>query len=156
MTEHTVVDHPSVTGGIVVGDDGSERSHVAVRWAAQDASLRGKPLHVIRSWSMLTAPRPATAHTGFVPPLADFEAAVREDMERCWGKLTTEVPGVEVRLQPVHGSAAEALLEASRHADLVVVGSRGRGGFAELVLGSIADQVVRYSRCPVTVVHPKS
>jgi|BarGraNGADG00312_2_1021985.scaffolds.fasta_scaffold08291_5 nucleotide-binding universal stress UspA family protein len=156
MTMQEVVDHPSVPGGIVVGDDGSDLSQAAVRWAAHDASLRGMPLHVIRSWSMLTAPRPTTAHAGFVPPLVDFEAAVREDMERRWEKLTVEVPEIEVRLQPVHGSAARALLEASRHAQLVVVGSRGRGGFAGLLLGSIADQVVRYSRCPVTVVHPKS
>jgi nucleotide-binding universal stress UspA family protein len=155
MSKRDVVDHLNVTGGIVVGDDGSERSQSAVRWAAHDARLREMPLHVIRGWSILTAPQPSTAHSGYVPPLEDFEAAVREDMERCWEILTVTVHGIDVRLLPVHGSAAQALIEASRHADLVIVGSRGRGGFAELLLGSVADQVVRFSHCPVTVVRSK-
>lgn len=156
MSDDGPISHPDVTGAIVVGDDGSEHSSDAVRWAARDAALRGKPLYVLRGWSMLTAPEPTTTAPGFVPPLADFEATVREDMERAWGGLAAESPAVEVHLQPVHGPAAQVLLEASGQAELVVVGSRGRGGFAELVLGSTADQVVRYSHCPVTVVRSRS
>lgn len=153
MTEPEIVDHPDVAGGVVVGDDGSDGSRTAVRWAAQYAALCGSPLHVLRSWSIRTMSPPKTS-PGYVPPLSAFEAAVRAEMEESWAGLSADEPGVEVHLQPVHGPAARVLLEASETAVLVVVGSRGRGGFVELVLGSTADQIVRHSRCPVTVVRP--
>lgn len=156
MTADGLTSHPDVTDGVVVGDDGSDHSDEAVRWAARYAAVCGKRLHVLRSWSIFTAPQPTTTAPGYVPPLADFQHAVQEDMEQHWSGLAAEAPGVEVQLQPVHGPAAQVLLEASVHAELVVVGSRGRGGFAELVLGSTADQVVRYSHCPVTVVRSRA
>lgn len=154
MTEPEIVDHPEVDGGVVVGDDGSDGSRTAVRWAAEYAALCGRPLHVLRGWSIRGMSQPTTP-PGYVPPLSAFEAAVRAQMEESWAGLATDEPGVEVHLQPVHGPAARVLLEASETAVLVVVGSRGRGGFVELVLGSTADQVVRHSRCPVTVVGPR-
>ena len=112
--------------------------------------LRGRPLYVLRGWSIRDVPPPEA--TGSVPPLPRFEASVLAGMEESWAAVG--VDGVDVHLQPVHAPAAQALIEASGTADLVVVGSRGRGGFTELVLGSTADQVVRHSRCPVTVVRP--
>lgn len=95
-------------------------------------------------------------HPGYVPPPADFEAAVREDMEERWRSLPTDVPGVDVHLTPVRRSAAHALIDASTDAEIVIVGSRGRGGFTELVLGSTADQVVRHAHCPVTVIRSRA
>lgn len=146
MTEPGVVDHPKVEG-IVVGDDGSVHSRDAVRWAAREAALRGSALYVLRAWSILDlAPPPARDS---VPPLSVFEDEVQAEMEESWAAVGIHI---EVHLQPVHGPAVQVLLQASRTADLIVVGSRGRGGFAELILGSTADQVLRHSYCPVTVV----
>lgn len=152
MTTPGIAEHPEVHGGVVVGDDGSDASCEAVRWAAQEAARRGEPLTIVRAWSMTNAPPPATRTPSYVPPLRDWEDAVRDDMARRWRSLAAGAPGVEVSLQPVHSGAAKALLEASEKADLVVVASRGRGGFGGLLLGSVAEQVVRHSRCPVTVV----
>lgn len=146
MSEIHVEDHPKVEG-IAVGDDGSPGSRDAVHWAAREASLHGSALYVLRAWSILDLTPPADQSS--VPPLPAYEAQVRAAMEDTWAALGIDVP---VHLQPVHGPAVRMLLDASHTADLIVVGSRGRGGFAELVLGSTADQVVRYSRCPVTVV----
>ncbi len=153
MGETEVRGRPEVEG-VVVGDDGSAGSRDAVRWAAREAALRGRPLYVLRGWSIRdVAPPPEP--TGAVPPLPDFEAEVRTAMEDSWAGVGPDATGVDVHLQPVHAPAAQVLIEASRTAELVVVGTRGRGGFAELMLGSTADQVVRHSRCPVTVVRPQ-
>lgn len=149
MSTVDVVSHPKVEG-VAVGDDGSAGSRDAVRWAADEAALRGSALYVLRAWSILDL-TPAAAQ-GSVPPLAAFEAQVRAAMADSWAALDVDMP---VHLQPVHSPAVRMLLEASHTADLIVVGSRGRGGFAELVLGSTADQVIRHSRCPVTVVRPQ-
>lgn len=151
MSESEVRGRPEVEG-IVVGDDCSAGSRDALRWAAAEAALRGRPLYVLRGWSIRDVPPPPEAQ-GAVPPLVTFEAEVQAEMEQSWAALGAT--GVDVHLQPVHAPAAQVLIEASGTAELVVVGSRGRGGFAELVLGSTADQVVRHSRCPVTVVRPQ-
>jgi nucleotide-binding universal stress UspA family protein len=144
-----VVAHPKVEG-VAVGDDGSAGSREAVRWAAREAALRGSALYVLRAWSILDL-APAAAQAS-VPALADLEGRVRAGMAADWAELGGDG---SVHLQPVHGPAVRALLDASDTADLVVVGSRGRGGFTELVLGSTADQVIRHARCPVAVVRPQ-
>jgi len=139
-------------GGVVVGDDGSAVSHQAVLWAARYAGYRGVLLHVVQAWSMMSAPRPASWTVGYVPPFTDFEAAVTSELDqRCTEQLVDFAKNAYL-VHPVHGHAARVLIEASEIAELVVVGTRGRGGFTELLLGSVADQVVRYARCPVTVV----
>ena len=144
-------------GGVVVGDDGSACSAEAVRVAAQDAARRGCPLHIVRCWSMRTAPSPDTATPGYVPPLSDWEAAVRAEMQRTWGaRLTRDAPGVPVELHPVHAKPAQALVTASTGADLVVVGFRGRGGRRERLLGSVAAHVVHHAACPVLLVRWRS
>lgn len=149
-----VVEHLSstsgITGGVVVGDDGSPDSATAVLWAAQDAARRGCPLHIIRGWSISSAPRPPTRSIGYAPSLSEYEDAVRARMEEQWGSLRDQVP--ELNLQPVHEQPAEALIEASDSADLVVVGASGRGRVARIVVGEVAKDVVRQARCPVVVV----
>jgi nucleotide-binding universal stress UspA family protein len=148
-------------GGVVVGDDGSPQAAAAVRYAAEEARRRGAVLHVIRAWTMATAARPGTWRPDYVPPLAEFEAATlaqaRAHVDTLLGpEGSPERQGPEVQLHVVHGPAASALLTASRTADVMVVGSRGRGGFAELVLGSVADQCIRHSICPVVVVRHRA
>lgn len=144
-----------IDGGVLVGDDGSPVSRAAVMWAAQDAARRGVILHVLRAWSMTSFPRLSTWAPGYVPGLPDWTAAVVDALAaRCTDLLGGTV-GVDFEVHAVHAPAARALIEASQSADLVVVGTRGRGGFVGLVLGSVAEQVVRHAHCPVTVVRPE-
>ena len=143
---------PAITGGIVVGHDGSGHADRALRWAARLARRTDLPLHVIRCWVLSTAPRPASWSPGYAPPQADFEAAVRADLERAVAGC--DLVGVSPVLHVVHGTPGRKLVEATPEADLLVVSKRGRGGFMGLVLGSTTDQVVRHARCPVVVIPP--
>lgn len=141
-----------IDGGVVVGDDGSAVSQQAVLWAARYAGYRGVLLHVVQAWSMKSAPRPASWSVGYVPPYTDWEAAVTSELDQRCAEQLVEFAKNAYLVHAVHGPAARVLIEASEIAELVVVGTRGRGGFTELLLGSVADQVVRYAQCPVTVV----
>jgi len=136
----------------IVGHDGSAYADNALRWALDWASSVGGSVRVLRGWSMSTAPRPSTWQRGYVPPLSDFAEAVRERLEADTAAVRREFPGVEVTFEAAHQAPANAVIEASAEADIVVVGSRGMGGFKGLVLGSVSDQVVRYAKCPVVVV----
>jgi nucleotide-binding universal stress UspA family protein len=140
-----------ITDGLLVGQDGSKASEVPVRWAAGVAARLGTPLHVVRAWSLSSAPRPASATGGYVPPMTDFEAAVLERLQHDIDKLELG-PDVDVHCHVIHGPAGRRLLEAAAHAELLVIGSRGAGGFMGLRFGSTADQVVRHARHPVVVI----
>jgi nucleotide-binding universal stress UspA family protein len=149
-----VEEHLGSVVGIVVGDDGSEASRDAVLWAAEDAARRGTQLHVVRCWQMTTAPQPASWEVGYIPPMQDWEAAVLQELDAAWTSLRGRVPALQ--LHAVHGNPARVLVEASHYADLIVVGSRGHGRLADFVLGSVAAQVSREARCPVTIVGPRA
>ena len=144
-----VAESAEVDRGILVGHDGSRASSEAVRWAAHLAERLGETLHVVRVWTMTTAPRPKEATTTYVPPLSAFEDATRAELERQCGALG--LPG-DVQYHAVRGRTAQALLETAAKADMLVVGTRGAGGFRGLGFGSTADQVVRHAPCPVVVV----
>lgn len=148
-----VTEAVDVDGGVVVGDDGSEAAVAALAWAADDAIRRGGALHVVRCWSLSTAPRPESWEPGYVPALNEWEAAVLRTLAEECAPLAES--GVDLHLHAVHGRPGPALVRASAGADLVVVGSRGRREITELLLGSVADHVVRHARCPVVVVHPR-
>ena len=151
MSTVAVVTSVDTEGGILVGDDGSPASREAVRWAARLAGRLGTTLHVVRSWAISSAPRPASATGGYVPPLTDFEQAVRERLEADVASLGLP-EGTDLRLHVLHGPAGRRLVEASAHAEMLVVGTRGAGGFLGLRMGSTADQVMRHAQCPVVVV----
>jgi nucleotide-binding universal stress UspA family protein len=140
-----------LSGGILVGHDGSDQADEAVRWAARLASRLGCPVHVARSWALSSAPRPASATHGYVPPMTDFEGAVLDRLRADVAALGLP-DGLDVQCHVLHGSPGRRLLEASAGAEMLVVGSRGAGGFRGLRFGSTADQVVRHARCPVVVV----
>jgi nucleotide-binding universal stress UspA family protein len=142
-----------VDGGIVVGHDGSKCAQEALVWAATLAGRADLDLHVVRAWAMMTAPQPSTWSPGYVPPLADYEKAVHDEVTSHVQKAKLD-PSVRVTCHAVHKSPAQALMQAAEGAALLVMGARGRGGFAGLLLGSVSGQLVNHAPCPVTVVRP--
>jgi nucleotide-binding universal stress UspA family protein len=144
-------------GGVVVGDDGSEGAAAAVRYALEEAKRRGATLHVVRAWSILSSARPADVPPGFAASLPEYEAACVDEERARLDHLLGAESGVSVEVHAVHSPPAQALIVASETADVVVVGSRGLGGFRSLVLGSVAEQCIRHCSGPVIVVrHPSS
>jgi nucleotide-binding universal stress UspA family protein len=146
-----VVEVVQVEGGIVVGHDGSKWSQEALAWAGRLACRADLDLHVVRAWSMMTAPQPSSWSPGYVPPLPDWEKAVLDELT-AHVKAAGLDPSVRVTCHVVHNKPAQALMAAAQGASLLVVGARGRGGFRGLLLGSTSDQLVRHAPCPVTVV----
>jgi nucleotide-binding universal stress UspA family protein len=141
-----------VDGGVVVGHDGSGCAQEAVQWAARLAERAHWPLHVVRAWRIATAPQPASWAPGFVPPISDYEQAVQADLESDVADVLGAERARSVTCHVVHAPPVRALIQAAEGADLLVVGARGRGGFAGLLLGSVSDQVAHHAPCPVTVV----
>ena len=141
---------PTPKGRVVVGVDDSPGGRAALGFAAAEAARRGAELHVICAWSM---PGGHLGHGAVPGPLHD---AVCEEAQSVLDRLADEVLGKEPAVPCVlavgQPPPARALIEASREADVVVVGSRGRGGFAGLLLGSVSAQVVHHAHCPVVVV----
>ena len=145
----------NVDGGVLVAHDGSAEAEAALRTAARLASALGKPVTAVRAWNVSTAPRPTTAAPGYMPPFEDFEAATLAALEEDLAPIRSEHPEVTITAAVVHGSPAAKLIDASGRADLIVVGSRGHGGFTGLLLGSVSEQVVRHATCPVVVDKPR-
>ncbi|WP_344126762.1 universal stress protein [Saccharopolyspora halophila] len=143
-----------VDGGVVVGVDGSSSSLHALTAAADEAARRSAVLHVVRAWSIRTAPRPDDCPPNAVPSMDAFQQEVEQDTRRLIAKKLGETPQIKIQVHAVHSPSPQALLSASRGADLLVVGHRGRGGFAGLMLGSVAEQCVRHAACPVLVTRP--
>ncbi|GAA1775708.1 hypothetical protein GCM10009795_022140 [Nocardioides hankookensis] len=138
---------------VIVGHDGSPTAGLALAWALDYGAHCGARVRVLRGWSMSTAPRPASMTRGYVPPLEDFEAAVLQDLRADVDATVAERDSdVEVVCEAVRSAPANALIEASHSADLVVVGARGLGGFKGLALGSVSEQCTRHAGCPVVVV----
>ena len=145
-----VTEHLPEVHGVVVGDDCSHNASVAVEYAADEAVRRGCDLHVVRSWSIRSAPRPSEWAMGYTPSMVEWEVAVCAELERQWGYLRERVPALHLR--PVHRSPKDVLIDASDTADIIVIGARGRGRVADWVLGSVAQAVLKHSLCPVVVI----
>ena len=140
-----------IDGGIVVGHDGSKCAQGALAWAGKLAARADVDVHVVRAWSMTSAPQPPTWEPGYVPPMTDYEKAVHEELAAHVAAVGLD-PKVRWTCHVVHRSAPQALMQAAENASLLVLGARGRGGFAGLLLGSTSDQVTHHAPCPVTVV----
>lgn len=140
------------TGAIVIGYDDSEFAKNALRKGLWLADQLDAPVRVVRAWTISTAPRPRTWEPGYVPPVEDFAAEVMDHLHTQVAPILAEHPGVAVELVVPHGAAGRELVKASDDARLVVVGSRGLGGFAGLLLGSVSGEVVEHARCDVLVV----
>jgi nucleotide-binding universal stress UspA family protein len=135
---------------IVVGVDGSPGSLAALRFAVDEARLRGVPLTVLSAWSFPVA---GDVPGGLMPVLTtDFAADAAEVLDEVLAQV--DATGVTIERVVVEGGAARRLLEAARGAEMLVVGSRGRGGFAGLLLGSVSQQCAHHAPCPVAIVRP--
>jgi nucleotide-binding universal stress UspA family protein len=134
--------------GVVVGIDGSGRSRQALAWAARWAKLTGEPLVALVAWHY------PIAWGWAVPSPEDFDAetAARQMLESVVAQVLGPDPGIEVTTVVVSGHPATVLVERSEQASLVVVGCRGHGEFAGMLLGSVSEFVVTHARCPVVVV----
>lgn len=143
-----------VDGGVAVGVDGSPASLNALLAAAEEVRRRDAVLHVVRAWSMRTVRRPAECPQGAVPSMEQYQESVTRDTESLIEHHLGADHGLTIKLHVVHASPPQAMLAAAEGADLLVVGHRGRGGFAGLLLGSVAEQVVRHASSPVLVVRP--
>ncbi len=141
-------------GPIVLGVDGSAAGDRAVDFAFAEAALRKVPLVALHAWTTWSAPLPAPQDTSM--PYANPPGALAEEEERLLSEALSgrqeRYPGVVVEHTVVHGRTREALIEASRSAQLMVVGARGRGGFTGLLLGSVSQAVLHHAHCPVAVV----
>jgi nucleotide-binding universal stress UspA family protein len=141
---------------IVVGFDGSKQSRDALEWAIEESRHRAAELRVVTVWSK--------KHLSWYPAMLETaagEIVAEESPEQQASALSAEAAqaaaGVNVVPQAIENdSAASAILEVAQGADLVVVGSRGHGGFAGLHIGSVSTQIASHAPCPVLVVRPKS
>jgi nucleotide-binding universal stress UspA family protein len=148
-------------GRIVVGVDGSEGSRRALLWAAREASFRGAALEVIHTYE----PEPAKVSYAYDETMgAEVWETVHEAIEAAARRAAVsaqalvddmigELDEVEVEGSAIEGRhAAQTLIERSRDADMLVLGSRGRGGFKRLLLGSVSQQCAHHAECPVVIV----
>lgn len=145
---------PDAKHRIVVGIDDSEPSDRAVDAAAEVAELEGAPLHVVRVAHV--ASMEAWAYAETTKGGTDETHAVREEAEQSLRHAADRVraahPGVAVTTEVLYGDPGETLANLGSTAGLVVVGSRGRGGFAGMLLGSVSHRVIHSATCPVMVV----
>ena len=132
--------------------DGSASSLAALRWAVRQAELTGATVEAVIAWRYPVLPVPVGPAPAAVIDPAEFEKAA--------GKTVTDAihavagPGSNVRVssQVTEGNAAQVLIDAAAGADLLVVGSRGHGGFTEALLGSVSQHCVHHAPCPVVIV----
>jgi nucleotide-binding universal stress UspA family protein len=143
-----------MSGRVVVGIDGSENAKKATRWAAKEAELRGSKLELVSAWQI-----PIYGYSYGYGIAAISEEMVKslaknaeDDLAAASAQARTEARDVEIETIAAEGQAANVLLEVSKGADLLVVGSRGLGGFRELLLGSVSQQCAQHASCPVVIV----
>jgi nucleotide-binding universal stress UspA family protein len=139
-------------GRIVVGLDGSDPSKQALRWAVRQAERTGGTVEALNAWDFPHF----HGSLGWLPPPSSDEAALRtralEELEEAVQETVGPQPPVPIRSEVRYGTAAGVLIDASRGADLLVVGARGLGGFSGLLLGSVSQHCVQHAACPVVVV----
>ncbi|KQO02945.1 universal stress protein UspA [Arthrobacter sp. Leaf234] len=136
--------------GIVVGVDGSDQSTCALLWAAQEAERRKAPLYVVTAY---TVPVFAASSMDAGYATVDDEV-IRESAQSVLQESLTHLAGLQVDVHPriETGDAAGVLLDLSEQAELMVVGSRGRGGFVGRLLGSVSSALPAHAKCPTAVI----
>ena len=136
---------------IVVGVDGSKGSLAALRFALDEAHVRGSDVKAVSAWHIPTG----VYQVGYVPgPIEkkDYQEPAKAMLVRSLEEVAGNVDGVTVTPVVREGQAADVLTDEARGADLLVVGSRGLGGFRGLLLGSVSQQCAHHASCPVAIV----
>ncbi|GIJ13002.1 universal stress protein [Micromonospora andamanensis] len=139
------------TGHVAVGVDGSEHSLLALGFAFEQAALRRVPLHVVRAWQPRRDQWGLLGEQARDAALADQRAELDEALHR-WQDT---FPDVEVTVETAAAAPAGLLIDASRNAQLIVVGTRGRGGLRGMLLGSVSQQLLQHAHCAVAVVRER-
>jgi nucleotide-binding universal stress UspA family protein len=142
-------DTPGRSGrsGVVVGVDGSEQSQAAVRFAMQAAALLGTHVTAVTAWN-----HPVWTHPVYLEPPETIRGRARKRLLATVDEARGDFPDVPVRIKLTRGYAADALVADSRSAQMVVVGSRGRGAVEGLLLGSVGQTLLHRAESPVVVV----
>jgi nucleotide-binding universal stress UspA family protein len=147
-------------GPIVVGVDGSDESKAALSWAAEEARVRGAKLRVVHAWSIPPMAMPSMSLEPAAFPSTDDIDAFKESAQRSLDEQTAAVVGDDSKLEVekvlVQEFPAQALVQESESADLLVVGSRGHGGFTGVLLGSVSQHCAHHARCPVVIVRGRT
>jgi nucleotide-binding universal stress UspA family protein len=141
-------------GVIVVGVDHSAGAKAALRFALEEARLRRSTLRVVHAWQFGHIGAPGLE--GLLPAaggdLEDFRQGATAALDETLREVAADQDGVAIERRAAQGTPAGVLIEESRGADLLVVGSRGHGGFAQLLLGSVSQQCAHHASCPVVIV----
>jgi nucleotide-binding universal stress UspA family protein len=139
---------------IVVGVDNSEGARAALRFALDEAKLRQATLRAVHSWQFGYIG--GLGIEGYAPvvgaDLSDLRSAAEAVLDATLHEAVPDADGLVIERRVVEGSPATVLVDESRNADLLVVGSRGHGGFAGLLLGSVSQQCAHHAECPVVIV----
>jgi nucleotide-binding universal stress UspA family protein len=141
MSTDAVVARPLVVAGV----DGSPESVKAIAWAAEQARATGGSLELVIVWARPTSYGLPLVVGGYNP-----EQEAQDVVDKAASGI--DLPPARLHKSVINGAAPTVLVDRSKHADLLVVGSRGHGGFAELLLGSVSDHCVHHAACPVVVV----
>ncbi|MGZ4353927.1 MAG: universal stress protein [Gaiellaceae bacterium] len=139
---------------IVVGVDGSASSVAAPRWAVAEARLRCAKVRVVHAWHLPLLPG-GEALSGDPQCVHGRRHDAERVLTRVLAHVRLEAEGIELETVAVEGRPASALVREAEDADLLVVGSRGHGGFSGLLLGSVSHQCAHLSRCPVAIVRAR-
>jgi nucleotide-binding universal stress UspA family protein len=145
-------------GVIIVGVDRSAGAEEALRFAFEEAQLRRSTLRAVHAWQFGYIGAPSLE--GTVPVLGaeldEHRSAAEAVLDAMVREAIPEAGDIRIERRVVEGAAAAVLVEESRGADLLVVGSRGHGGFAQLLLGSVSQQCAHHAECPVVIVRPRA
>ena len=143
---------------IVVGIDGSDHGNEALKWAADEAELRGAHLVVAQAWTPTygVLASPAGAIPSDVWSSDDAREETKREMHKEVHAVLGDNPKVPVTISAHQGNPADVLINTAESvgADMLVVGSRGRGGFKRLLLGSVGEQCATHAHCPVVIIRP--
>lgn len=154
VVQTQAMDAPDVEpfrGALVAAVDDSPSAREALRFAADIAAGRGCALHVLAVWNFVSGQGPAQAPDE-PPSMAAWQAEAEQRLDALVSAELAGRSGIELRRTVLHGNTVPTLLAVSEVAEQIVVGSRGRGGFRGMLLGSTSTQLVYYAGCPVTVV----
>jgi nucleotide-binding universal stress UspA family protein len=140
--------------GVLIGVDGSAQSDAAISWAAREASLRNEPVTLVHAVQPVVVSWPISGEQTTVADWQDENArhVIKHAREMLSAALDESRPP-EVRTEVLYSHVVDALVDTSKNARMIVVGSHGRGALGRLLLGSVSSGVLRHAHCPVAVIH---